>query len=196
MDSVDISQRPGACDLRRLCRRQRAPLPCRRIGWFGVKTVEHVDTERMKRVLDRLYPAPRPRPPGPAPAPRPDRGESCALLELERRLGRSLQEAFHSRECRRTLRGVYADSERRARELRADCFLRPGGAMLPPAPPKKQGGVISALRESYHLLEKLAGEYENAAAEGSRRRRNYRRYSAECRRDAQIVRQLIDRLMS
>ena len=149
--------------------------------------MEHVDTERMKRVLGRLYPDRKPPPP-------PDRGEACALLRRELQLQAALRAAItRSRECRRVLGAVYDRSERRARRLRADCFLRRGES--PPPPPPRRGGVITQLREIHAMLSALSDAYENASADG-RRREDYRRGSRECKQDALRVRELIERALT
>ena len=163
-----------------------------------MKTLNTVDTERMKRVLDRLYPEARPHRPGPVPPPPPppERGGACALMERETQLERDIQNVFsRSRECRRTLQGVYARSEHRARELRSDCFLHRGERMPPPRPRRRPEGVLSMLREIHSALEDLGRAYEKAAAEEPRRRERYGRFSDECGRDARSVRQLIERVM-
>ena len=118
------------------------------------------------------------------------------MLEQEQRLEQDVRAASaRSRECRQTLQGVYARSAHRARELRTECFLGRSTAAPSPGPAPKQNGVLSLLREIYHGLDRLAAGYENAAAEGPRRRESYRKYAAECRADAQAVRRLLEKVL-
>lgn len=145
----------------------------------------NVDTERMKRVLDRLYPDRRP--------PPPPGSDACALLGKEQRVNQLLQNLLsRSGECRRKLRGVQQRSEQRLRFLRGECFLRRG---IPPKPGRRPEGVLSILRELYHALEQLGGEYETAAGTMPRRRENMLRFSGQCRADARLVREALDAAM-
>lgn len=162
-----------------------------------MKALNNVDTDRMRRVLDRLYPGKgtRPAPAVPGTAP-PDRGETCALLERERRLGRKLQDAMsRSRECRHALGGAYTRCGKRAGELRSECFLRRSGRLPSPESGSRPNGVLSMLREAFHELERLGEGYEKAAAKDPRRQEMYQTFSADCRKDAMTVRKLIESVM-
>ena len=97
-----------------------------------------------------------------------------------------------SGESRRRLRGALQRSEQRLRFLRGECFLRRG---IPPKPERRPEGVLSILRELYHALEQLGGEYETAAGTMPRRRENMLRFSGQCRADARLVRQALDAAM-
>ena len=148
----------------------------------------NVDTERMRRVLDRLYPDRRP------PPPPPHGGDACALLGKEQRVNELFRFLLaRSGECRRRLQGALQRNEQRVRFLRGECFLRRGARPLSPG--RRPEGVLSVLRELYHTLEQLGGEYETAAGTMPRRRENMLRFSGQCRADARLVREALDAAM-
>ena len=144
--------------------------------------MDNVDIERMRRVMDRLYPPGPDRPPEdhrppppehrPPPTPRPET-EVCALLNTERELTGLIWRAERkSRECRRILQGMEQRSLRRGRRLRTECFLRAGPGMPPPDRPEQgRDGVLFTLRRIEHLLEELAERYRRVAGVLPSRRR-------------------------
>jgi|GEM_PF-5226693 len=164
--------------------------------------MENVDTDRMKRVLDRLYPPPPlgpppGRPPGPmgTKPPPPPREPVCALEKTEQRLRGELSRVFrHCRECRRVLSPVQRRSQSRSAWLRAECFLSGPGAE-PFRRPEHRDGTLASLRGAYRTLEMLAEGYARAGEECRRHTQRYDTYVRECRRDAELVRGLIVRLM-
>ena len=174
-----------------------------------VNDVDQVDTQRMKRVLDRLYPqgppppppgppewpGSRPPPPGPEPEPpaEPRREIPCALLDREERLRAALASLMReSPRTRLALQGVQRRGESRQRRLRTECFLRGGRRPAPDAGRKK--GVLTLLRTAHRLLEELEAEYGRASAALPGSRQLYERFSRECASDAETVRRLTERL--
>ena len=169
--------------------------------------MEQVDTRRIRRVLERVYPPPPPPPPGPNPGdpppepfpppppPRPEE-EACRLLNTERELQGALQRAMgRSMECRRALRDILRRCGDRERRLRARCFLT-GGLRPPPPQPRRGGtGVLSSLRLAERLLRELAGDYRAIAHGQPERGELYRRFSRECARDAETVESLVERAL-
>ena len=161
--------------------------------------MENLDTRRMKRVMDRLYPErppvpgpPPPMPPPPDPPPPP--AEACGLLESEQELQRDLHRAVRgSRQAARSLAGVLKRSENRAAHLRTECFL---AGRLPPPERRTAGpfGTAAALRRAWRELEALSGRYRTAAQD-PRQGERYREYGEQCRRDAQSVHNALNRLL-
>ena len=128
--------------------------------------MEDVDTARMKRVMDRLYPPPPPGPPPglpPPPPPPPDHREACSLTEEEQRLQTALRRAFRaSRQIAGALSGVMNRSVERAGRMRTHCFLAGGHPVADPGPFRGRGAP-SALRTACGLLESLSDRYAEAA---------------------------------
>ena len=162
--------------------------------------MENVDIERMRRVMDRLYP------PGPPPEkhhpfedhrPPPAKPEdtACRLLETEQELyGMILLASQKSRECRRVLGGVRQRSARRSARLRSLCFLTFGPG-TPPGKRAQQGreGVLHTLRRIVRILEELSDRYHGASVRFPARRQLYEGYARECRSDAKTAEYLLER---
>ena len=167
------------------------------IGREG-EIMEDVDTARMKRVMDRLYPPPPPPgpPPGlPPPQPPPDHREACALAEEEQRLQFALRRAFRtSRQIAGALSGVMRRSGERAERMRTECFLT-GGRLSGRPGPSRVEGPLAALRTASGLLENLSDRYTEAARRSPRQKNLYERYAERCRRDAESVRSVLHRAM-
>ena len=166
--------------------------------------MDNVDTQRMKRVLDRLYPAgppplpgqlpPPPPPPRPEPPPPPKPEASCALLGKEEELQRTLGSLMRrSPRTRPALLGVLRRSEARQRRLRTECFFR-NGVRRPVGDGKGKSGVLSLLRTAYAVLETLETEYLRAGADSPRHRQLYERFARECASDTRTVRRLTEQL--
>ena len=190
-------------------------VPTEGIVCSEVNDVDQVDTQRMKRVLDRLYPSgppplppgpppfpdrpppPPPPGPGPQPGPAPDGGPGreipCALLDREEELRAVLSALMReSPRTRTALQGVLRRGEGRCRRLRTECFLRGGRRSGRDFGRKK--GVLSLLRRAHALLEELEREYGRAAGDIPGYRQLYERFSRECASDAGTVRRLTERL--
>ncbi len=153
--------------------------------------MDNVDTKRMERVLQRLYPPDRP----PEREQRRGPPTACILLSREERLRQLTRELMgRSGECRRALQPLLRQSGVRAGHLRPDCYLdrgRPGRDR----PPRRLPGVLSGLRELYRMLEGLAEEYEKAAAEMPRRFGYCESFARECRNGTETVHRLLRRAM-
>ena len=149
--------------------------------------MEYVDTQRMKRVMDRLHAAP------PPPGPPSGLPEECGLLRSEQRLQAALRRVFRtSRRAAGALSGVLRRSEGRSARLRTACFL--SGKLPPPERPMPRGeGTVSALRMAWRELESLSEQY--AGRKNPRQDRRYEEYSRQCRRDADSVRSILDGMM-
>ena len=176
-----------------------------------VTCVDQVDIERMKRVLERIYPGadretPRYQLP-PLPIPESVGEEQQAAVQPETKGERMLMAGEldvqrtmcalmgKSQECRRTLQEPLRRCRTRMQTLRTEWFLRTGESMLPPEPPsRRETGVLSLLRRAHEQLEALAEAYEGMARETP----HWEMYSAmgsECRAAAGTVRNLLRKAM-
>ena len=158
--------------------------------------MDQVDTGRMRRVLDRVYP-PAPPPPEPFPPPPPEPGEDvCRLLNKEQTLYGTLQRAMRmSAECRRVLQELLRRCGGRERRLRSRCFLAGGPGPRPPEPRRRGEGVLSSLRRAERLLRELERDYRAAAETVPHRRELYLRFSRECARDEESVEILLEKAL-
>ena len=152
-----------------------------------------VDTERMRRVLERVGPKP------PSPPPPPPNRE---FLRREEELSSLSRQAMAgSRGGRETLRRVIQDSEQRQRELRREHF-RERGQMSPPLPPPPPRpphgeGPFSLVRRAWLTAGELEEGYGNAAETERRRERKqfYRRLERSAGESRRQLRRLLDRGM-
>ena len=176
-----------------------------------VTYVDQVDTERMKRVLERVYPgadreSPRyqlPVLPIPEPVGEKRREETPSETSGERTLldgEMNVQRIMcilmdKSQVCRRILQEPVRQCRIRAQILRTEWFLRTGETVpLPKTPPRRGPGVLSLLRQVHERLEALAEGYESMIWE-TPRREMYGAMGAECRAAAGTVRDLLKKAM-
>lgn len=145
-----------------------------------------MDTERMKRVLERVY--------GPA-APAKEKETPDALREaihLEAEAAARLRYLVRtSRACQNALGEALRRGEARRRALHAEFFLREG-ERTPQLRPGTAPGVLSALRQIVLLARARAWLYESAkentlplAPETTRR------FAAECRAEESAAARLL-----
>ena len=171
-----------------------------------------MDTERLKRVMDRVRPPagpaippppgpPGPRPPGPPGSPPPPPPERCREEEQlcrEEQIVLALRAAMNrSRRCRQELMPWVRSSEQRQRRLRTELYLR-SGDRPPREPPRRQEGVLSSLRRAEGLLREAETEYGRMARddrEDRDDRRIYDSFAAQCRRNRQVIRGLMEQMM-
>ena len=145
-----------------------------------------MDTERMKRVWERVY--------GPAAAPKEDKApdtlrESLRLETAAAALLRYLVRT--SRTCQNTLGEPLRRCEARKKALHTEFFLREG-ERAPQSHPGTPPGVLSALRQIVLLSRARMRLYERAA-EGSQplAPETARRFAAECRAEESAAARLL-----
>lgn len=169
-----------------------------------------MDTERLKRVMDRIRPPagpaipppppgpPRPGLPGPPPPPPPEWRREEEQLCREEQIVLALRAAMNrSRRCRQELLPWIRSSEQRQRRLRTELYLH-SGDRPPREPPRRQEGVLSSLRRAERLLREAETEYEHMARddrEDRDDRRMYESFAAQCRRNRQVIRGLMEQMM-
>ena len=145
-----------------------------------------MDTERMKRVLERVYGPVAP----PAAGETPDALRECLRLETEAAvLLRYLVRA--SRACLNPLGEPLRRCEARRRALHAEFFLREG-ERPPQSPPGTMPGVLSALRRIVLLSrarQRLYGRTGETAL--PLMPETARRFAAECHAEESAAARLL-----
>lgn len=144
-----------------------------------------MDTERLRRVMERVYGSAE------AAAERrpPDALRECIRMEAD--AAALLRSVMHiSAACRSALGGALRRCEARRKTLRTDFFLREGER--PPlrrqnAPP----GVLSALRQIVLLCRARASIYERPENALPLSPDTARRFAAECRSEESAAARLL-----
>lgn len=145
-----------------------------------------MDTERMKRVLERVH--------GPA-APEKEREAPDALREgvrLEAETAARLRYLMRtSRACQNAFGEALRRCETRRRALHAEFFLREG-ERAPQLRPGTPPGVLSALRQIVLLARARARLYESAKENAlPLAPETARRFAAECRAEESAAARLL-----
>ena len=145
-----------------------------------------MDTERLRRVMERVYGTAEPE----RQKKTPDALRECIRMEADG--AALLRSVMHiSAACRSALGGALRRCEARRKTLRTEFFLREGE----PPPLRRQNvppGVLSALRQLVLLSRARAALYERPAENGLPVSPDTaRRFAAECRTEESAAARLL-----